>query len=208
MSISISASTDMAIATDQRQTKVLLLSNQLGSDHLVSALNEIETITIERLGDVENILTSVSMFSPDVLILAVQFLNRSIINQLTKLHQKSPLPVIVAAQESAPNVVETVVSAGVSSYLVDKVSAKRLSIIIDLSIARFNMEQNLLSELQVTKEKLSDRKLIERAKGIIMQQKHLTEEDAYNQMRKSAMDQGQSMADLAKRVISVFEMLG
>lgn len=205
----MSANTQIALAPDENLTKVLLLNDQLGSDNcqLISILESIDSISSEQSEGISDIFVKVSTLQPDVLILAVQSLAKDVIKQLAKLHEQSPLPVIVVAKEYARNVVETVVSAGVSSYLVDEVSAERLTVIIDLSIARFNMEQGLLNELQVTKERLSDRKLIERAKGIIMKQKHLTEEEAYAQMRKSAMNQGQSMADLAKRVISVFEML-
>ena len=177
---------------------------------LINKLTSLESSALEISHGVEELFAKVSAIQPDVLILSVEMLDQAILNQLTKLHEACPLPVIVVAQQYAKSVLETVVSAGVSSYLVnvEEISLERLSIIIDLSDARFKQEQSLICELQVTKEKLSERKLIERAKGIIMKQKHLSEEEAYSQMRKSAMDQGQSMADLAKRIISVFDMLG
>ena len=94
-----------------------------------------------------------------------------------------------------------------SSYVVDDAQVHRLPVIIDLAIARFEKMNGISAELEQTKEKLSERKIIERAKGIIMQQKNLTEDEAYVQMRKSAMNKGQSIAELSRHIISVFDLL-
>lgn len=188
----------------------LLLIDDLpngNSADLIDKLQALQYSALEVSKGINELLAKVTSLSPDVLILSVENLDKTTLDQLVEIHQTCPLPVIVVANKYSRGDVETVVFAGVSSYLVDQVSVDRLTVIIDLSIARFKQEQTLISELQVTKEKLSDRKLIERAKGIIMKQKHLSEEEAYAQMRKSAMNQGQSMSDLAKRIISVFEML-
>ncbi|MBX2848748.1 MAG: ANTAR domain-containing protein [Acidiferrobacterales bacterium] len=191
--------------------KLLLVDCLTGSESagLIKKLSGLESSALEVSKGVDDLYSKVSTIRPDVLVLSVELLDKLTLEQLTKLHESSPLPVIVVAHQYSKSVVETVVSAGVSSYLVnvEEISSERLGIIIDLSLERLKQEQSLICELQATKEKLSERKLIERAKGIIMKQKHLSEEEAYSQMRKSAMNQGQSMADLAKRIISVFDML-
>lgn len=144
---------------------------------------------------------------PSVLVLALDYLDAQTLAQLASVHSKNPVPIVVFADQHSPDVVKTVVSAGVSAYIVDDVQAHRLPIILDLAVERFKQMNLLSNELQQTREKLSERKIIEKAKGIIMQQKHLSEEEAYSQMRKTAMNQGQSMVVLARRIISVFEML-
>lgn len=200
-----------AVMSAEDVRKLLLVDSlpEGESAGLINKLESLESSALEISRGAEDIFIKVSTLQPDVLVLSAELLDQPILEQLIQIHETSPIPVIVAAKQYAKSVVETVVSAGVSSYLVnvDEVSLERLGIIIDLSVARFKQEQSLICELQVTKEKLSERKLIERAKGIIMKQKHLSEEEAYSQMRKSAMNQGQSMADLAKRIISVFDML-
>lgn len=200
-----------AVMSAEDVRKLLLVDSlpEGESAGLINKLESLESSALEISRGAEDLFIKVSTLQPDVLVLSAESLDQSILEQLIKVHETIPIPVIVVAKQYARSVVETVVSAGVSSYLVnvDEVSLERLGIIIDLSVARFKQEQSLICELQVTKEKLSERKLIERAKGIIMKQKHLSEEDAYSQMRKSAMNQGQSMADLAKRIISVFDML-
>jgi len=144
---------------------------------------------------------------PDVLILSVDFLDAITLDQLSKIHNLHPLPIVVFADQNVPEVLELVVSIGVNSYVIDQIKPHRLPNIIDLAIERFKQAQNLKQELNSVKEKLSERKLIEKAKGILMQQKNLSEDQAYKQMRRSAMDQGKPMVELSKQVISVFEML-
>ena len=177
------------------------------SDSLESKLADQNVELVAILHSATNLASMVAELDVDVLILAVDFLDAQTLEQLIKLNKNDPLPVVAFARQHAPEVMKTVVDAGVSSYVVDDVQAHRIPVIIDLAVVRFAKMNSLNSELQQTKEKLSERKLIEKAKGILMQQKHLSEGDAYAQMRKSAMNQGQSIAELARRIIDVFEML-
>lgn len=192
-----------------KMTKIVLIETLAAQsdNQLQSKLFSKEVDLVDVAQTTSNLLERVQEHSPDVLVLSVDFLDAGMLDQLIKVNDTSPLPVAVFAKQSTTEVLKTAISAGVDSYVVDDVQEHRLTTIIDLAVLRFNKTHSLCEELEQTKEKLSERKLIERAKGIIMQQKHLTEEDAYVQMRKSAMNQGQSMAELSKRVISVFEML-
>ena len=190
-------------------TKLLLVHGlaDVSNNHLVEKLKSIDGTTLETSQGIENLVAKVSHLKPDVLFLYVQSLHDTLLDELSQVQKECSLPVIVVAQEYDKNLIDTVVSVGISSYLTDAVSQERLPVILELSIARFNQTQGLIDELNDTKEKLSDRKIIERAKGILMQQKQFSEEEAYTQMRKSAMNNGQPMVELAKRIISVFEML-
>lgn len=177
------------------------------ADTLLSKLQAQGFESVDVLNSAEGLLERARAADPSVLILSVDFLDAATLDQLVKVNQLEPVPVVVFARKHAPEIMKVVVEAGVSAYVVDEVQAHRLPVIIDLAIARFGKMQSLSTELEQTKEKLSERKLIEKAKGIIMQQKQLSEADAYVQMRKSAMDQGQSMAELSRRIINVFKML-
>ena len=163
--------------------------------------------TIITVPNTDNLLAEVQKIQPDILVLSIDSLSASALDQLIKINAENPVPVAVFARQSSEEMLKTAICAGVDSYVVDDVQEHRLSTILDLAVARFEQFNNLAKELEQTKEKLSERKLIARAKGILMQQKNLSEDQAYTQMRKSAMDQGQSMAELSRRVISVFEML-
>lgn len=177
----------------KHQLKEKLMSQNLS--HIIS------------IDNTDSLLVDIQKHQPAILILSIDSLSPSALDQLIKVNTECPVPIAVFAQQSSQQILKTAICAGVDSYVVDDVQEHRLPTIIDLAIARFEQFHNLTKELEQTKEKLSERKLIERAKGILMQQKNLSEDAAYVQMRKSAMNQGQSMAELSRRVISVFEML-
>jgi len=192
-----------------KMTKIVLIETLAAQsdNQLQSKLSSPSINLVDVAQTTDDLVTRVQQSTPDVLVISVDFLDAGMLDQLIKVNDSCPLPVAVFAKQSTTEILKTAITAGVDSYVVDDVQAHRVPTIIDLSIVRFNQVHRLAEELEQTKEKLTERKLIERAKGIIMQQKHLSEDEAYGQMRKSAMNQGQSMAELSRRVISVFEML-
>jgi len=162
---------------------------------------------LANLDSTDNLVNQTAEFMPDVLVLSVDQLDPAALESLIHINQRAPLPVVVLAEREAPQGVQIVVNAGVDCYVVDNVQPHRIPTIIDLAIVRFNKEKGLNKELQDVRQKLEDRKLIEKAKGILMQERQLNEDQAYQQMRKMAMDRGRPMAVLAERIISAFEML-
>ena len=190
-------------------TKIVLIETLAAKpeNQLQSTLTSqgVDLVVVTQTSD--GLVELVNKHEPDVLVISATFVDAAMLDQLIKVNEACPLPVAVFAKQSTNEILETAISAGVDSYVIDDTQAHRVPTIIDLSIARFKQMHRLAEELEQTKDKLTERKLIERAKGIIMQQKNLSEDQAYGQMRKSAMNQGQSMAELSRRVISVFEML-
>lgn len=174
-------------------------------ESLCSKLSQQGIEFLEVLKNTDNLLDSLKRMEPDVLIMSVDVLDEDSLQQLIFVNKARPLPVVVFAHRHSPDVLKCVTDAGIDAYVVDEIRENRIPVIIDLAIARFAKVQNLVQELQQTKEKLSQRKLVEKAKGIIMQNKKITEEQAYSQMRRSAMNQGQSIASLSERIISIFE---
>jgi response regulator NasT len=110
------------------------------------------------------------------------------------------------ANDSA--LIEAAVQAGVSAYVVDGMQPHRLRPIIEVAIARFREFQALRDELQQTRNKLAERREIEKAKGILMKQKGMAEEEAYQALRKLAMDQGLKIGEVARQLISIAKLLG
>ena len=190
-------------------TKVLLIETlEVKEEHQLETKMLFQDVDlVHTLESVTDLVEKVQTFAPSLLMLSVDFLDAGMLDELIKLNQSLPLPVIVFAKRHSTEVSKTVVIAGVSSYIVDDVQAHRLPTIMDLAKVRFEQMDNLNTELVETKAKLNERKLIERAKGIVMQQKQLTEDEAYVHIRKSAMNEGQSMAVLSEKIISVFNML-
>lgn len=172
---------------------------------MLDKLAVLDDFQIEKISNLESVPAIVAATQPDMLILCFDAITDVDLTPLIWLKENNPIPVVVFAHQNTPNAVKSVVAAGVSTYIVDDVLPHRLPVILDLAFERFSQMQSVNSELEQTKKKLSERKLIERAKGIVMRQKNYTEEQAYMEIRNSAMNQGKTMADLAGRIIAAFD---
>lgn len=126
---------------------------------------------------------------------------------IQNLIQKFAIPVIIFATDDNLETINQVVKAGVSAYVVDGLENHRLNSIINIALARFKEQQELKEELEKTKSKLEERKLIDRAKGILIKTRGFSEDDAYHTLRKLAMDRNISIAEMSKNVISMAELL-
>jgi two-component system, response regulator / RNA-binding antiterminator len=126
---------------------------------------------------------------------------------LQALDRENPHPVLLYTQDPDQDKIEQAARAGVASYIVDGFSAKRIRTQIDVAVARFKVVQHLKRDLKTATDKLEERKLVERAKGILMQVRGMREEEAYQALRKMAMDKGQPMATVADNVINMAKLL-
>jgi response regulator NasT len=115
--------------------------------------------------------------------------------------------VIIFAQEGDAESIRHAMKAGVAAYVVDGLETARLKPIVEVAVARFEEEQALRRELAETTQKLSERKLVERAKGILMHKRGLAEEEAYRALRKLSMDRGRSLAEVSRDLIEMAKVL-
>jgi len=154
------------------------------------------------------LLKAVERAQPDVIIIDVDSPSRDVLEHIVVMSQNAPRPIVMFANDPAEEKIREAVKAGVSAYVVDGLEAARVKPIIDVACARFEEFQRLRGELAQVRENLSERKLVERAKGILMQRRGLSEEDAYAALRGMAMDRKQRLADAARSVIEAAELLG
>ena len=129
------------------------------------------------------------------------------LKELAEINQLLPLPIVIFAENDSPNVIKNAIKSGVSAYVVNEILPQRLQSIISVANERFKAIQSLRNELKQAKTQLESRKYIERAKGLIMEQKQISENEAYSSLRKMAMDQGCSLAAVAKNIIDVCQLL-
>jgi response regulator NasT len=111
------------------------------------------------------------------------------------------------AEQDIPRTLQRTIGAGVSVYITQGLQPQLVTSIVEVTIARFREFQALRNELEKTKNALADRKYLEKAKGLLMQQKQCSEEEAYSAMRKMAMDKGQRIVCIAKNIIEIVDML-
>jgi len=126
---------------------------------------------------------------------------------MREINQHYSVPVVMFAEDQQTETINQVIKAGVSAYIVDGLEPKRLKAIIDIAIARFKEQQGLKEELKKTKTQLEDRKLIDRAKAILIKSQGYSEEQAYHALRKLAMERAVSLGEMAKNVIAMAELL-
>ncbi len=163
---------------------------------------------VARIGTKEDLLDRVSTIQPDVIIIDMQSPDRDTLESMHMINREQPRPVVMFAEKSDQVTIAEAVKAGVSAYVVDGLNANRIQPIMEVAIARFQEYQGLKNELAKTKSDLADRKLIDKAKGIIMTQRKCTEDDAYKALRKLAMDRNEKLVEVAKSVIEVAKLFG
>jgi len=149
----------------------------------------------------------VAAIRPDVILIETDAPSRDTLEHLAAMERDAPRPVLVFARDSDDDVIRQAVGAGVSAYVVDGLQPERLKPIIQVAMARFEAHQALRQELAEATQKLSERKAIDRAKGILMKSRGMDEDSAYAALRKLAMDRGKSLGAVAQDVIEMASIL-
>jgi two-component system, response regulator / RNA-binding antiterminator len=134
--------------------------------------------------------------------------SRDVLGQLAVMSQHTPRPVIMFASDAAPETIREAVRAGVSAYVVDGMEPDRIRTIIDVAVAQFEDFQRLRGELAEATLRLSERKVVERAKGLLMKTHGIDEEVAYALLRKTAMDRKLKLSQVAQQLIDAADLLG
>ena len=154
------------------------------------------------------LLEAVDRLRPDVIVIDTDSPTRDVLEHVVMVTQSSPRPIVMFSSDAGDEAIRGAVRAGVSAYVVDGLDSSRVNSIVEVACARFDEYQKLKVELAEANQKLSDRKLIERAKGLLMKQRGLDEDQAFQALRRAAMDRKQRLADVAQQLIDAAELLG
>ena len=189
------------------QSILLLVDEPSHAAPLLNILESLRYRIVDELSDPAALYDAAARHQPDVIVLRTDSPSKPVLDALRSVAEGTPRPVVLFANDPNRNVIRTAVDAGVAAYVVDGWSAERVTPIIEAACARFEAYDAVRKELAATQNKLSERKLIEKAKGIVMQQRGLTEDQAYGALRKMAMDENLALAEVARRVIAVAHLL-
>lgn len=154
------------------------------------------------------LLHAVQAGQPDVVIVDVDSPSRDTLEQLAMLHSHAPRPVVMFSGDGDDALIRAAVGAGVTAYVVDGLAPARLAPIVQVALARFEQESGMRRRLDEVQQALQDRKLIDRAKGLLMSRRGLSEAEAYAALRQQAMRQGLKLAELARRIVDMAELWG
>jgi len=157
----------------------------------------------------------IAQLQPDLIIVDAESDARDALEHVVMATRDERRPIVMFTNDDDTRHVKDAVAAGVSAYIVAGLSTERIRPILDVALARFEHEQSLLQTLASTQSErdelsaeLKDRKLIDRAKGLLMQRQNLSEEEAFRKMRKTAMDKSLKLAEVAQRMLDVADLLG
>lgn len=186
--------------------KVMLVDrNPERADVLEQALAEAGHRIIARIQDDACLSQEVANHQPDIIIIDMEAPGRDTLEQMREIHRDQPKPIILFSDERDPAYIRQAVRAGVSAYVVDGLSRERVIPIVEVAVARFREFQDMRQELETAKTQLADRKIIEKAKGLLMKGKKMDEDQAYQFLRKTAMSRNLKLTEVAKLLIALNE---
>lgn len=191
-----------------RPLKILIIdSNDERAAVVEAGLSDYGDAQILRMGLLTDLVRKIEEIQPDVIFVDVDSPDRDTLENMRSVTDVMPRPIVMFVEESEASLAEEALRAGVSAYIVDGLSSKRVKPILDVAILRFKVFQKMREELDKAKSDLASRKIVERAKGLLMEQRKLSEEDAYKLLRNTAMKEGKSILEIADSLISISRLL-
>src|ERR1700704_2460529 len=192
---------------DPQLKLVIVDENPIRAAILEDGLREAGHVNVTRVENRTGLLARIYAIDPDVILIDLENPSRDMLEQMFQMSRVVRRPIAMFVDQSDSASIQAAVDAGVSAYIVDGLKKERVKHILDMCISRFNAFSRLQSELEKAKNAIEDRKFIDRAKGILMSAKKLTEEEAYALMRRTAMNEHKKIIDIAQAVITASEML-
>jgi len=186
----------------------VLIIEQISNDNdlekiLINQGIKAQSISVNTI-NIQHITDSIK---PNVILFNTSELTEEILQSIVNIYQVYVVPIIVFSDDADSKAIKKVIKAGVSAFVVNGLESKRIRPIIDIAIVRFNEQKKLKDELTKTKSKLEERKVIDRAKGILSKTRGFSEDESYHTLRKLAMDRNIAISEMAKNVISMAELL-
>lgn len=174
---------------------------------IVDALKESGDYDVFVIGNASGLARKISAHAPDVVLIDIDNPTRDMLEELTLASGPLERPVAMFVSPAAGGLARTAIEAGVSAYVADGLKPERLKPIMDAAIARFQIARQMRSELAETRRALEERKVIDRAKGVLMKARGIDEGEAYSILRRAAMDQGRRVADVAEALVTAAGLL-
>lgn len=174
---------------------------------LEAGLKEAGFANVTTLDSANGLVEQIYKLDPDVVLIDLENPSRDVLEQMFQVSRAVRRPIAMFVEQSDKATIEAAIDAGVSAYIVDGLKKERVKPILEMTVSRFRAFERLRTELEETKSALKERKIVEKAKGILMKSRGLDEDEAYALLRKAAMGQGKRLVDVAEGLISTFELL-
>ncbi|UJW76681.1 ANTAR domain-containing response regulator [Rhizobium sp. SL42] len=188
-------------------TILVIDENAVRAAIIEEGLREAGHMHVTVVHEVNGIARIIETLAPDVIIIDIENPNRDMMEHLFQLTRTVERPIAMFVDRSDTASIEAAVDAGVSAYIVDGLKKERVKAILDMAVSRFNAFSRLQRELTEARNALEERKVIERAKGILMKMRGLSEEEAFALLRQTAMNEKKRLADIAQSIVTAAGLL-
>jgi len=188
-------------------TVLVIDENAIRASIIEEGLREAGHLRVTVVHEVNGIARIIENLKPDVIIIDLENPNRDMMEHLFQLTRTDGRPIAMFVDRSDTASIEAAVDAGVSAYIVDGLKKERVKPILDMAVSRFNAFSRLQRELADARSALEERKVIERAKGILMKMRGLSEEEAFGLLRQTAMNEKKKLSDIAQSVVTAAGLL-
>ena len=195
--LSLSAEPDDEEQAEVERARVLRIALLEAGYNVVATLPG-DAFLPERIGQIQ----------PDLIVVDAESQGRDILEHVVMATRDERRPIVMFSGDDDTAYLRKAVAAGVSAYVAAGTPAERIKPVLDVAMARFEMEEALRRELADARSELADRKVLDRAKGLLMSRQGLTEPQAHARLRKAAMDKGLKLVDVAQRLIDAADLLG
>lgn len=195
------------IMTHLDLTILVIDENAIRASIIEEGLREAGHVRVTVVHEVNGIARIIETLMPDVIIIDIENPNRDMMEHLFQLTRTVSRPIAMFVDRSDTASIEAAVDAGVSAYIVDGLKKERVKPILDMAVSRFNAFNRLRRELADARSALEERKLVERAKGILMKMRGLSEEEAFALLRQTAMNEKKKMSEIAQSVVTAAGLL-
>ncbi|WP_024587128.1 ANTAR domain-containing response regulator [Aliihoeflea sp. 2WW] len=182
--------------------------NRIRAAVIEAGLREAGHERITVIHDVAGIARRIAEIEPDVIVIDLENPNRDMLENMFQLSRAVKRPIAMFVDRSDQAAIEAAVEAGVSAYVVDGLRQERVKPILDMAVSRFNAFSRMSRELEEMRGELQGRKLVDKAKRILMQSRGLSEDEAYALLRKTAMNQNRKISEIADSLITAASLLG
>jgi len=174
---------------------------------IVDSLTAAGSFDIHVIAEPTSLARNIKAFEPDIVLIDIANPSRDTLEELALASGPLDRPVAMFVDQTSEGLSAAAIEAGVSAYVVDGLQPDRVQTVLEAAIARFRVFQRMRTELAETKRALEERKVIDRAKGMIMKARSVNEDEAYAILRKAAMDQGKRVADVAEALVTAAGLL-
>ena len=192
---------------EQAPKIVIVDESPIRATILQEGLREAGFTEVVHISEMQSLLARIYALDPDIIVIDLENPSRDILEQMFQVSRAVRRPIAMFVDQSDAASIQASVDAGVSAYIVDGLKKERMKSILDLCVSRFNAFAKLQDELDRTKMALEERKVIDRAKGILMKLKGLTEEEAYVLLRSTAMREKKKIGEIAQSILTASELL-